>query len=220
MKDLKLRLIHNYSKLNIMQKRLVKSGAVIFSVVCLVYLLLAFYVTSFTFNQSAGKADTAIVLGAKSFKGSYYNPCLISRVKTAVITYQDKNIRRIIMSGGNDAEDGVNEAETMLKIAGEHGIPTQDILLEKHATSTYENLLYSKTIMAENDLKSAVIVTEPFHIARSVLIARTLEINATYLQAGDSPCWTRWRYLSKYFLKEPVAILYYVFTGRITLSAF
>lgn len=184
------------------------------------YVSLLFYVAFYTLPQKINPADAALVLGAKSFKGDSYNPCLVSRVQTSAKVYETKYVKQMILSGGNDIEDNVNEAETMKKIAQEHQVPSEVLLLEKQATSTYENFTYSKQIMKENGLSSIIVVTEPFHIARVRLVARSLGIDAQYALAEDSPCWTRWKYLSRYLLKEPLAIVSYLISGKIKLSAF
>ena len=119
------------------------------------------------------------------------------------------------MSGGYDKEDKISEAETMKKIALEKGIPSKDIILEKAATSTYENFTYSKQILNKNNLKSIIIVTEPFHMARASSVAKKLGLNFTQSPVKDSPCWQPNKYFSKYFLKEPVAILLYKLQGKL-----
>ena len=108
----------------------------------------------------------------------------------------------------------------MKKIAIEQCVPQKIILLESKSTSTFENLENSKVLLSRNGLSSAIIVTEPFHMARARLVARSLHISAQYATAIDSPCWSNGKYMSRYFLKEPFAIAYYVLTGKITLSAF
>jgi vancomycin permeability regulator SanA len=165
-------------------------------------------------------ADVGIVLGAKSYKGKEYNPCLVSRVNTGVSRYSQGRVVYLLFSGGDDREDRVNESETMKKIAIERGVAENAILLEKQSTSTYENLVNSQKIMKERGLEKAIIISEPFHMARARLIGRTLGIQAEYMASADSPCWNRWTYFSRYFLKEPITIMYYVVTGKISLLSF
>ncbi len=119
------------------------------------------------------------------------------------------------MTGGNDTEDNINEAETMKKIAVENGVRPEDVLLEKRATSTYENLTFSQDILKKNDLKSVEIVTEPFHAARTALVAEKLNLNYTISPASASPCWLPWKYFSRYFLKEPFAVILYKIQNKL-----
>jgi len=186
----------------------------------IIYLLIALHVASYTSISSDSKADAAIVLGAKSYKGDSYNPCLVSRVNQATDLIKNQQVNYLVLSGGNDLEDNSNEAETMKMITLEQGVLADKIILEKQATSTYENLILSKQLMDQNGLTTAIIVSEPFHMARSRLIARSLGISAQYQASQESPCWNKWKYASRYFLKEPIAIAYYLLTGKIKLSSF
>lgn len=183
------------------------------------YVFLAIYVARFTSPLLPGKTDTAIVLGAKSYIDHKYNPCLVSRVNAGVFLYNKKFVSKLILSGGIDKEDNANEAKTMEKIAIEKGASPDGLILESESTSTYENLLNSARIMKKNNFKNATLVTEPFHIARALLTAKSLGIETNYYPDSDSPCWKE-KYFSKYFLKEPVAIMYYVITGKIKLNSF
>jgi uncharacterized SAM-binding protein YcdF (DUF218 family) len=130
-------------------------------------------------------------------------------VNHAADLYKAKYAPKIIVSGGVDREDNVSEADTMKKIAISQGVSSDDILLEPSATSTYENLLFSKKVLESNKLNSVIIVTEPFHTARVALIAEKLGFKFTVSPASMSSCWLPWKYFSHYFLKEPIAILMY-----------
>ena len=161
------------------------------------------------------KSDAILVLGARSYINGTYNPCLKARVDHAVDLYKKGYAHTIIVTGGNDTEDNVNEATTMQKIAIEDGAKKQDILLERHATSTYENLAFSKAVLKKNKLNLIIIVTEPFHITRASLVANKLQYTYTVSPATNSPCWIHNKYLTKYFLKEPIAISIYKLQNKL-----
>jgi len=181
----------------------------------IIYILLAVYIGTQAEKDSKKKSNAILVLGAKSYIEGKYNPCLKARVEHAINLYKSKYASKIIMTGGNDTEDNINEAETMKKIAVENGVRPEDVLLEKRATSTYENLTFSQDILKKNDLKSVKIVTEPFHAARTALVAEKLNLNYTISPASASPCWLPWKYLSHYFLKEPFAIILYKLENKL-----
>jgi uncharacterized SAM-binding protein YcdF (DUF218 family) len=179
------------------------------------YLALALYIGNKAEEDTKMKADALLVLGARSYIDGKYNPCLEARVEHAVDLYKANYAHKLIVSGGNDHEDNANEAETMKKIAVEKGVKPNDILMEKTATSTYENFTHSQSILTNNKLKSVIVVTEPFHMARSILIAEKLNYNFTVSQAADSPCWKPQKYMTKYFLKEPIAIMLYKLQNKL-----
>mgnify|MGYP000202085351 CR=1 FL=1 len=180
-----------------------------------IYLFLAFYVAQNAPKNKAKPADVILVLGAKAYRDGSYNPCLVSRVEHAVNLYKANYAPKLLFSGGIDKEDNVSEAETMKEIALSLGVPARDILLESASTSTYENLLFSKKLLEQNNLKSIILVTEPFHAPRANLVAQKLKLNAVTSPATQSICWTKNRYLSRYFLKEPVAIIVYKLKGEL-----
>lgn len=186
-----------------------------FSIFLSIYFVLVLYIGINAEHDTKSKSDVILVLGAKSYIDGKYNPCLVSRVSHAVDLYKSKYASKILMTGGNDKEDNVNEAETMRNIAVESGVSRDDILLEKSATSTYENFNLSKEVLNRNGLKSVIIITEPFHIARAALVAKKLNYNYTISPAKESTCWVPNKYLSKYFLKEPFVISVYKIQNKL-----
>ncbi|MBI3887760.1 YdcF family protein [Candidatus Microgenomates bacterium] len=191
------------------------AGIVVGSLSLFVYIFIALFVANKAGNDIKHKSDVILVLGARSYINGEYNPCLKARVDHAVSLYKDGYAPKLLVSGGTDKEDNANESETMKKIAVEQGVAAKDILLEKAATSTYENFTLSKEIMNKNNLHSAIIVTEPFHIARASLVGKKLGFTDNASPATESPCWKQNTYLSRYFLKEPFAILVYKLQNKL-----
>ena len=60
-------------------------------------------------------------------------------------------------------------AGSRVEDAESFGIPRDALLTENKATSTYENALYSKEIILENEIKSALVVTSNYHMRRTRL---------------------------------------------------
>lgn len=158
--------------------------------------------------------DAIVVLGTIPLDAyGQIHPCLQSRVlRAAEIYHQNPHTSRVILTGGDEASLGKSEAEVMRQIAIEHGIPDEIILLEHLATSTYENLAYSKQLMSANNLEKAVIVTEPFHARRAGLVAKRLgyDYQIVYTQTncrkGFDQIWVA-------YVREPIALAYYILLG-------
>lgn len=179
------------------------------------YLSIALFIGQGVNRDTKIKSDVILVLGAKSYHGNAYNPCLVSRMNHAVDLYKAKYAPKILVSGGLDKEDNVSEAETMKKIAVNLGVSPGDILSESSSKSTYENLLFSQKVFKSNHLKSVIIVTEPFHAPRAALVAEKLHLRFSISPASTSPCWLPWKYFSKYFLKEPFAVIMYKIENKL-----
>ncbi len=74
-----------------------------------------------------------------------------------------------------------------------------------------ENLMYSKQIMSEQGFKTAVIVTDPFHIKRALLIAEDIGITAFGAPTKNSPLYTNEDLRIRYTIREVFAITWFYF---------
>lgn len=179
------------------------------------YLISLVWLATAVHTDTKRPSDVVIVLGAKAKWGERINPCLEARVNQGVELIKKDFAKTLIVSGGVDQEDGTIEAGTMKALAIQKGLQSEQIILESNATSTYENLAFSQNVMAEKGYTSAIVVSEPFHLPRAALVARELGMDTTVSPAYGSPCWERWKYLSRYFLKEPMNVAWYWVTGKI-----
>jgi len=91
------------------------------------------------------------------------------RMETAVKLYKQGLAPRLLMTGG-PVEWNVPAAEVMAWQAESLGVPPQDIVLERRASSTYENAVYTLEILKEKGWRSAIVVTSPYHLRRTRFI--------------------------------------------------
>ncbi|WP_170970858.1 YdcF family protein [Paenibacillus terrae] len=132
------------------------------------------------------QAQVGIVLGA-SMWGAEPSPGLKERLNEALQLYRNGTVKRLIVSGGLDKPTyPYTEAEGMQRYLVDRGIPAQHIVLENHATSTYENLLYSQRIMQEYGWSSTVIITHSYHGPRALEIARFLNLERPQMALAES----------------------------------
>ena len=64
------------------------------------------------------------------------------------------------------------EAEVMRDLAVALGVPPEAIILERQASSTYENVIYTRDIMIANNWEQLLIVSSPYHMRRAMLTWR------------------------------------------------
>ncbi len=171
------------------------------------YLALLAWVGSSATLETAGRSDVAIVLGAAAYHNGAWNPCLVARVQQGVKLLRAGTVTTLILSGGVDIEDGASEAGVMRQIALRSGADPKALLLEPLSTTTAQNLKFSQALMQREGLKSAVIVSDPYHLPRAGLIARRLNLESTVSPALASPCWTRGQMLSRFSMREPLALV-------------
>jgi len=172
-----------------------------------IYLALLAWVARQATLETATTSDVAIVLGAAAYHNGAWNPCLVARVERGVALLKTGVVKYLILSGGVDIEDGSSEAVVMREIALRAGADAGALRLETKATSTLENLEFSRQLMRREGLRSAVIVSDPYHLPRASLIARKLKLEFTVSPAVNSPCWTRGQIFSRFALREPLAII-------------
>lgn len=148
--------------------------------------------------------DAVIVLGA-GIRGDRVTLPLKLRLDKA-IEYHRKNPEAVIVvTGGQGFQETVTEAYAMEKYLLEKGVDKSKILKEENATSTAENMEFSKEILDGyfDGEYSVVVVTNNFHIFRGVAIAKKTGFEAVaHFHAG-----LQWYNLMPCFLRESLAVM-------------
>lgn len=122
-------------------------------------------------------ADTAIILGAAADENGP-SPVYRERINHGIELYNDGYVGKLIMTGGTGEGNTHSDAYIAKQYAVSQGIPDGDILTEDTSTITQENLENSKLIMDENGFDTAIIVSDPLHMRRAMLLARDAGITA------------------------------------------
>ncbi|TYQ15331.1 UNVERIFIED_CONTAM: uncharacterized SAM-binding protein YcdF (DUF218 family) [Acetivibrio alkalicellulosi] len=151
----------------------VKKSIIIFTLFLLcAFIVLHILVVSSSSFQEPEKSDSILVLGYGLIDGEYPDEWLEYRLKKGLELYNNGYGKYIIVSGGKGPKDNIPVAYAMKKWLVDKGVPVENILVEDKAINTYENIVFSKSLMELNDIKSVVVVTSDFHIFRSMLISR------------------------------------------------
>jgi len=125
-----------------------------------------------------GKADALIVLGYVSKDGRIH-PLLKERLDEAYKLFRQYGHKYIIVSGGAVGSRR-SEAELMEKYLVEKGVPAKRVLKEDKSNNTVQNLIFSKQLMEQYQLKSFVIITNLFHVRRTKYIMHRLGIKGGF----------------------------------------
>jgi vancomycin permeability regulator SanA len=153
--------------------------------------------------DSAREVDAIVVLGAAQYDGKP-SPQLEARLDHVLGLWADGIAPRIIVTGGNRPGDRFTEASTSAEYLRDNGVPIEALLLEDAGTNTYDSLRTVSQMMKAAGLETAVVVTDPFHELRCVLILDQLDITA-YPSATDSSPVRGWTSVSKH-LKEMLGV--------------
>ena len=162
-------------------------------------------VTAFI-NAAVSQIDEDVqcvfVLGA-GIKGETPTLVLQERLNFA-IDYMNSHPSSIaIVSGGKGFGESITEAEAMYRYMVDRGIGQNRILKEEKATSTYENMLFSKKLFEDNKEESLVkvmIITSDFHMLRSKMLAERVGLQASGISAS-----TPWYIYPNVLLREYLA---------------
>ena len=128
-------------------------------------------------RDDAAPADVIIVLGAGT-NGYAPSPVFRERLNHAVMLYLEGYADTILLTGGLSPGNAHSDAAIAGQYLQSRGIPVEDILLEEQSTITQENLEYAKQIMDTEGLATAILVSDPLHMKRAMLMANDYEIEA------------------------------------------
>ena len=165
--------------------------------VCLLLLVIAYSAGSiyiYGSNKNTLTADAAIVLGAAVW-GNQPSPVFRERINHGIKLYKNGDVKSLIFTGGQGESNEPAEAIVAKRYAQSQGVPEAAILTETQSRTTKQNLYYSKQVAAAHPLRRFLIVSDPLHMKRSVLMARDLGMDA---YPSPTPT-TRYRSLNSQF---------------------
>lgn len=149
-------------------------------------------------------ADYLIVLGA-AVHGDTPSLSLVERLEAAkdyLIKHPDTVV---IVSGGQGGGENVSEARAMYEWLCANGIDSTRIIMEDKASSTYENLKFSREIInGLSDDATVAVVSSEYHLCRAKLIAKTLDMEIHTVAAHT----TYFTVMLNYFIREAFGVTY------------
>ncbi len=184
-----------------------KSIALLITIVifCTIYLSLFFTIIAKSDDFNPQKSDAILVLGYSLDDDQKPTPYLESRLEEALSLYNDGYAKNIIVSGGTGPTDDIPVAIAMKKWFIEKGVPSDLIYAETKSNNTYENFVFSKQICDQHEILSVIIVTNDFHMYRSMLIADEFFENPS---GEESVVKTSPKKILMY-IKEPLSLVKY-----------
>ncbi len=178
-----------------------KAGKIICSIIGIILLLLILliltanvYVTASVRNriydlesvktpddlkQIDGKIDCIIVPGCGVYANGEASPLLADRLDTAIELYRRGIADKLLFSGDHSGLY-YNEVKVMREYALDAGVPSEDIFLDHSGLSTSETIYRAYEIYG---VRTAVIVTQEYHLSRALYLADRAGINAVGVRA-------------------------------------
>lgn len=124
-------------------------------------------------------ANVAIILGAAT-DGKKVSPVFRERINHGIWLYDNGYVSKVIMTGGYGKGNKKSDAAIAKQYAVNQKIPEDDILIEEKSKITDDNLKNAKAIMDDNSYDEAIIVSDPMHMKRSMLLAKDAGIKEAY----------------------------------------
>jgi uncharacterized SAM-binding protein YcdF (DUF218 family) len=123
------------------------------------------------------KADAAIVLGAAVW-GQEPSPVFRERINHAINLYKNGSVKKIIFTGGVGESNEPAEAIVGKNYAIAQQVQAADILTETESRTTHQNLKNALEVANAHQLTKFLIVSDPLHMKRAVLMAQGLGMDA------------------------------------------
>ena len=161
----------------VMKKKVAKVSIVIVTTLIVFVVFVALRIYTYRNTVADVQADAAIVLGAAMW-GEELSPVFRERINHALALYRNGKVRKIIFTGGQGNNNEPTESSAARRYAVERGIPEEGILVEESSHTTYENLFYAKQVADVQHLKTVLIVSDPLHMKRAVVMARDIGLEA------------------------------------------
>src|ERR1051326_2373459 len=90
----------------------------------------------------------------------------LARFAEGVNLYQQGFGSYLVFSGAA-YDNGTSNADVMRDLAVRRGVPESAILEEPQGEDTWGNAIYTREVLEEHGLQSAILVTSPYHLRRA-----------------------------------------------------
>lgn len=172
------------------------------------WLGLATWITVAGQTTDLRKVDCILVPGAKAEADGTPGVSLTGRVNRAVELWKEGWAPAILFTGGR-GETGTVEGEVAQRYAVSQGVPLEATDLEGSSHNTRQNFEYAREVMQKHGWKSCLVVTDPFHEPRCMLLAHDTGVEAYPAPTFSGPAWKKWGTLAFYTCRETVSMAKY-----------
>ena len=172
------------------EKNMLKILIIIILILCALIGIMMLSINFYVVNKTKSKivtekqakelenVDCILVLGAGIW-GDKPSPMLEDRLLQGITLYNNQTSSKIIMSGDHGKEE-YDEVNVMKDYLIDNGIDSNNIFMDHAGFSTYDSIYRAKNIFQANDI---VIVTQKYHLYRSLYLAKRLGLNAVGVSA-------------------------------------
>ena len=160
-------------------KKIIRFILILFALGILVIWGVSIYIQQVTVSsiydeiETLPATHTVIVLGASVHSDGKLSPILQDRVDTALILYKKGKVKRFLLSGDNRTDD-YDEVSAMRNYLMDRSVPEAIIFVDPAGLDTFDSMYRSRKVY---EVPDAVVVTQNFHLPRTLFIAQNLGLN-------------------------------------------
>lgn len=173
--------------------------------VIIAWLVSAVSVLLWGARDRARASDAIVVLGAAQYVGRP-SPVLRARLDHALDLWQRGLAPRLIFTGGTGVGDTTSEAAVSRNYALKHGVPDTAILMENEGRTTRESLAAVSAIMHARQMRTAILVSDPFHMLRLRILSTQYGVDAYTSPTKTSPISANKAQAFAYVLSESIKV--------------
>lgn len=167
------------------------------ALVFIYFLFNVWQVHDFAKNYSEQKSDVAIILGAGTHDGKV-SPVFRERLNHEDYLLRKRFVKTIVVTGGFGKGEVISDSRAGKAYLLSLGKDATQILIDEKSTITRENIIEAKKIMNARGMSSALIVSDPLHMKRSMRIVRRHDIIAESSPTQTSAYKTWWPKLQSF----------------------
>jgi len=156
-------------------------------------------------RDRARTSDAIVVLGAAQYVGRP-SPVLRARLDHALDLWQRGLAPRLIFTGGTGVGDTTSEAAVSRIYALKHGVPDTALLMETEGRTTRESLAAVSAIMHARQMRTAILVSDPFHMLRLRILSTQYGVDAYTSPTKTSPISANKAQALAYVLSESIKV--------------
>jgi len=153
--------------------------------------------------KNISNKEVGIILGARVYSNGTMSDILKDRVDTGIELYKKEKVKKLLISGDHGQEK-YDEVNTIKNYILKKNIAPEDIFLDHAGFDTYDSLYRAKEVF---QVKSAIVITQEFHLPRAVYIGKSLNINTIGMIADKQPYLGMARYKTRECLARIKAFL-------------
>ena len=161
--------------------------------------------------DQARPAESIVVLGAAQYDGRP-SPVLKARLDHGIDLWNRRMGAVLVLTGGQGSGDTISEAAVGRSYARKHGVPDAAILLENRGRTTRESMLAVADTLGKRGIKTAILVSDPFHMLRLWIMGRRFGLTPYTSPTRTSPISPnsekRWKYVLSESWKAPLALFF------------